>query len=64
MTDDSNSTESQESVTEQDGKETVIITDWKVGTDGRLHIPKEKRERYNIEEGDYLDASLVVGGER
>lgn len=39
----------------------VLVTDWRVGSDGRLHIPKTKREKYDIEEGDDLDAVLVVG---
>jgi len=41
----------------------VPVTDWKVGSDGRLHIPKDTRERYGIEHGDFVDAVLVVEGE-
>lgn len=40
--------------------EIVVLTDWRVGSDGRLHIPKDKREKYDIEEGDYIDAILRI----
>lgn len=45
------------------GQETdglVIITDWKMGKDGRLTVPKDKREKYGIEKGDYVDGILVL----
>lgn len=41
----------------------VVVADWTVGSDGRLHIPKDKREKYDIEEGDDIDGILRVGGE-
>ena len=37
----------------------IVITDWKIGSDGRLHIPQSKREKYGLGEGDYVDAILV-----
>ena len=40
----------------------AIETDWRVGADGRLHIPKETREKYGIEEGDHLDAIIRIPG--
>jgi hypothetical protein len=43
-----------------DDAEIVVITDWKVSSDGRLYIPQEKREKYDIEEGDYIDGILRV----
>lgn len=51
--------ERAESLAEEDD-ESVLITDWKVRSDGRLTIPKDTRERHDIEEGDYVDAVLVV----
>lgn len=46
-----------------DGTEMVVLTDWTVGSDGRLHIPQDKREKYGIEEGDDIDAVLAVAEE-
>lgn len=43
-----------------DNQETVAVTDLILGSDGRITIPKDTRERYDIEEGDYLDAVLVL----
>lgn len=43
------------------GEDTAIVTDLTVGPDGRVFIPKKTRERYGIEEGDFVDAVLVVG---
>lgn len=37
----------------------VVVTDAVVKSDGRLTIPAETRERYGIEEGDYVDALLM-----
>lgn len=39
----------------------IVVTDAKVQSDGRISIPYETRERYGIEEGDYLDGVLVIG---
>lgn len=41
----------------------VTVADWRVGSDGRLHVPKDTRERHGIEEGDYVDAMLIVPDE-
>lgn len=43
--------------------EMVVVTDWKVKSDGRLTIPKDKREKYDIEEDDDVDAILLVRGD-
>ena len=48
--------------THRDG-DVVIITDWVVKSDGRLTIPAEKREKYDIEEGDHIDGILRVEDE-
>jgi hypothetical protein len=39
----------------------VIATDMKVQSDGRVSIDSATRERYGIEEGDYVDGVLVLG---
>lgn len=44
----------------------VLATDLRVGASGRLTIPEGKRERYGIEQGDFIDAVFIVedkGGE-
>lgn len=46
-----------------DERELVVVTDWKVKSDGRLTIPSDKREKYGIEEGDDVDGLLLVPGE-
>lgn len=38
----------------------VKAFDLRVGAGGRLTIPEEKRERYGIEQGDYVDAVFTV----
>jgi len=43
-----------------DDQQVVVVTGLQVGTDGRLHVPKSTRERYDIGEGDYVDAVLVT----
>lgn len=42
----------------------VVLTDWKVGRNGRLHIPVEKLEKYDIETGDHVDGVLVLEGDQ
>ncbi len=51
--------EAQKQETPEDD-EMVIVTDWKVKSDGRLTIPKDKREKYGIEEDDDVDGILMV----
>lgn len=44
----------------------IVVPDLKVGEGGRLHIPKDTRERHDIEEGEYVDCVLALdtsGGE-
>ena len=43
---------------EDDG--VVVITDWVVGEQGRLTIPAEKRDKYGIEPGDYVDGAIIL----
>lgn len=45
---------------EDDDGELVVVTDWTVKSDGRLTIPSDKREKYGIEEGDDVDAVMLV----
>jgi len=45
-----------------DGKERVVAADIKVGKAGRMTIPESKRERYGIEQGDFIDIVLFVDG--
>lgn len=47
---------------EDDEEELVVVTDWTVKSDGRLTIPSDKREKYGIEEGDDVDAVMLVEG--
>lgn len=39
----------------------VIVTDAKMQSGGRIGIDSDTRERYGIEEGDFVDAVLVLG---
>lgn len=50
-------------VPESDEKVRVVATDLRVGASGRVTIPEEKRNRYGIEQGDYIDAVLFVNSE-
>ena len=45
---------------DDDSKERVLATDLRVGASGRITIPESKRERYGIEDGDYVDAVFIV----
>lgn len=38
----------------------VEANDLKVGAGGRITIPEQKRERYDIEQGDWVDATFTV----
>jgi AbrB family looped-hinge helix DNA binding protein len=62
MTLDNDTEETTDALAEPDSEQ-VVITDWQVGSDGRLTIPAEKREKYDIVEGDYVDAVLVTEGD-
>jgi hypothetical protein len=44
-------------------KTKVVATDLYVGEAGRLTIPEEKRDRYDIQQGDYIDAILFLDGD-
>ena len=44
-----------------DGDRLIIATDMKVQSGGRIGIDSDTRERYGIEEGEFVDAVLVVG---
>ena len=44
-----------------DNDRLVVGTDMKVQQDGRVTIDGDTRERYGIEEGDFIDAVFVVG---
>jgi len=43
-----------------DDIEYVEANDLKVGAGGRITIPEQKRERYGIEQGDWVDATFIV----
>lgn len=47
-------------VQELDDIEYVEANDLKVGAGGRITIPEQKRERYDIEQGDWVDATFIV----
>ena len=47
-------------VPDSEDKTRVLATDLRVGAGGRVTIPDEKRERYGIEQGDYIDAVVFV----
>ncbi len=47
-------------VEELDDIEYVEANDLKVGAGGRITIPEQKRERYDIEQGDWVDATFIV----
>lgn len=61
--------ETRQSGAESGSDDTVEVKafDLRVGAGGRLTIPDEKRERYGIEQGDFVDAVFTVentdGGE-
>jgi hypothetical protein len=44
-----------------DGDRLIVATDMKVQSDGRISIDSSTRERYGIEEGEYVDAVLIRG---
>jgi hypothetical protein len=48
------------SVPADDEQIEVQAFDLRVGKGGRLTIPESKRKRYDIEAGDYVDATFVV----
>ena len=50
-------------VPDSEDKTRVLATDLRVGAGGRVTIPDEKRERYGIEQGDYIDAVVFVTGD-
>lgn len=60
---DVDDTQTQQTAEALSGADRAIVTDLTVGPDGRVFIPKKTRERYGIEEGDFIDAVLVVGEE-
>lgn len=41
-------------------EKTAIVTNLEVGSDGRITVPKKVRERYEIEEGDWVDCALFL----
>lgn len=46
-----------------DAESSIVLTDVQIGSDGRLTIPAEKRAKYDLGEGDYIDAVLVPVGD-
>lgn len=62
MQTDSNAKQAAEAIQNSDG-ELIVFTDARVKSDGRLTIPKESRERRDIEPGDYVDVILVTDDE-
>lgn len=59
MDTDTDADETVESLVDP-GEKLVVLTDCQLGSDGRLTIPASTRERYELGEGDFVDAFLVV----
>lgn len=43
-----------------DDQDVLVIGSAQVGTDGRITIPNDERERYDIEDGEFVDAILIL----
>lgn len=57
--DHTDSPEDEPDEPQDDHSRAILVTDWKIGSSGRLTIPKPKRERYGLQTGDYVVGVLV-----